>query len=544
MACFRERIVAIIRWIILSSLKWADIVEDYTLFEMMTYLSETWGLGFARAAGIINVFYGVTKILSLSFAFLVDACLGNVKMLLLSGLASSIGLAFLSMSTPPVLSNFAGNCNRYDEKCVGPAQKAIFFTSLVLMGVGMAGNAVSIDTFLQNHDSKKNKLNFIVGAIAALALPFLKPWEVRFGVAGIIFFAATLIFFVGTVRWSYSHKDDDDPNGSALTTVLRVFVAATRKSCHQLPANPNDLYQGHGNHDNFAKQLSHTNRCRWLDKAAVVSQGESGKVDEREEKNKEESRSSWKLCTVGEVEETKICLQTAILWTSFIICGLVSSSGNTFFVAQAAKLNRGIGKWQVHPTILLLLSNGAKYLLEFNNKHGYRCLRKCLGCCGCNLIAALVSIASSMLNAVLCCLSAAVVESMRRKNIDSPMSIFWLIPQFYFLTILDSLFEEAVEDFFEDHEVPALKKYAVHLLRFVCGLGQVGSVVSVWVCKKWFKDEVDESRLDKYYWALTALSAVNLIWYVIVAVVYYVKFKPRFKSKPADPTPTPTPCCC
>nr|GMC69271.1 protein NRT1/ PTR FAMILY 5.5-like [Ipomoea batatas] len=329
-------------------------------------------------------------------------------------------------------------------------------------------------------------------------------------------FAATLIFFVGTVRRSYSHKDDDDPNGSALTTVLRVFVAATRKSCHQLPANPNDLYQGHGNDDNFAKQLSHTNRCRWLDKAAVVSQ--------------------------GEVEETKICLQTAILWTSFIICGLVSSSGNTFFVAQAAKMNRGIGKWQVHPTILLLLSNGAKYLLEFNNKHGYRCLRKCLGCCGCNLIAALVSIASSMLNAVLCCLSAAVVETIRRKNIDSPMSIFWLIPQFYFLTILDSLFEEAVEDFFEDHEVPALKKYAVHLLRFVCGLGQVGSVVSVWVCKKWFKDEVDESRLDKYYWALTALSAVNLIWYVIVAVVYYVKFKPRFKSKPGDPTPTQ--CCC
>lgn len=79
----------------MSSLKWADIIEDYTLFEMMTYLSETWGLGFARAAGIINVFYGVTKILSLSFAFLVDACLGNVKMLLLSGLASSIVSALI-----------------------------------------------------------------------------------------------------------------------------------------------------------------------------------------------------------------------------------------------------------------------------------------------------------------------------------------------------------------------------------------------------------------------------------------------------------------
>ncbi|XP_019186191.1 PREDICTED: protein NRT1/ PTR FAMILY 5.5-like [Ipomoea nil] len=527
MACCSERIVAIIRrWIILSSLKWANIIEEYTLFEMMTYLSETWGLGFAHAAGTINVFYGFTKILSLSFAFLMDAYLGNVKMLLLSGLASSIGLAFLSMSSaPPVL----------------------FFTSLVLMCVGMAGNSVSLDTFLQHHDSENNKLNFIVGAIAALALPLLKTWEVRFGVAGIIFFAATLIFFVGTLRRSYPPKDDDDPNGSALTTVLRVFVAATRKRSHQLPANSNDLYQRHGNDHDFAKQLAHTNRCRWLDKAAVASQGKSGRVDEGEEKKnkEEESKLSWNLCTVGEVEETKICLQTAILWTSFIICGLVSSTGNTFFVGQADQMNRGIGKWQVHPTILLLLSNGAKYLLEFNNKYEYRCLRKCLGCCGCSLIVALVSIATAMLNAVLCCLSAAVVESRRRKNIDSPMSIFWLIPQFYFLTVLDTLFEEAVEDFFEDHEVPTLKKYAVHLLRFVRGLGQVGSVVSVAVCKKWFKKEVNESRLDKYYWVLTALSGVNLIWYVIVAVVYYVKFKPRFKSKPAaDPTSTPTTCCC
>lgn len=194
------------------------------------------------------------------------------------------GLAFLSMSTPPVLSNFAGNCSRYEAECVGPVQKALFFTSLVLMGVGMAGHAVSLDAFLRHHqtrddsngvneeeaddDEKKedkfwsvnNLMVMGISGIAALALSNIEPWEIKFAVPAIFSFAATLVFFAGKALGLYSNYGDK-PKGSGLTTVMRVFVAAMFK-CHQpLPKYPEDLYNGNDNSDS-AQQLPHTDRCR------------------------------------------------------------------------------------------------------------------------------------------------------------------------------------------------------------------------------------------------------------------------------------------
>ncbi|XP_019187855.1 PREDICTED: protein NRT1/ PTR FAMILY 5.5-like [Ipomoea nil] len=364
MACIKLRGECTIACTMVSGLKWGHIIAEYALFLLINYLTNTWGLGFANAAGIINLFFGITKILEICFAFVADACLGTFKALLLSSLLYSIGLAFLTMSTPPVLSNFAGNCNRYEAECVGPVQKAFFFTSLVLMGVGMAGHAVSLDAFLRHHQtpchddhlnqqadeeeekedefwSVNNLLVILISGVAALALSNIGPWEIKFAVPAIFFFTATLVFFAGKALGFYSNYGDK-PKGSALTTLLRVFVAATCKSCRKLPANSDELYQAHdANH-----KLSHTNGCWWLDKAAIPLP-------------KEESR--WKLCNVREVEETKLSVQTAMVWPPIIICGLVSSIGSTFFVVQAGKMSHNLGKWQVPPTILLLLSNAAKY---------------------------------------------------------------------------------------------------------------------------------------------------------------------------------------
>ncbi|XP_031101586.1 protein NRT1/ PTR FAMILY 5.5-like [Ipomoea triloba] len=322
MACIKLSGECTIACTMVSGLKWAHIVAEYALFVLINYLTNTWGLGFAHAAGIINLFFGISKVLEICFAFMADAYLGIFKMLLLSTLVYSIGLAFLTMSTPPVLSNFAGNCNRYEAECVGPIQKAFFFTSLVLMGVGMAGKAVSLDAYLRHYqtprDDNSNDLNnqqvydeeedgfwsvnnlLVIGisVVAALALSNIKPWDIKFAIPAIFSFTATLVFFAGKALGFYSNYGDK-PEGSALTTVLRVLVAATYKSCHELPVNSDELYQG--NH-NSANQLPHTHGCGCFDKAAIVS-SPTKRVDKEEEKK-------WKVCSVTEVEETKLTVQT------------------------------------------------------------------------------------------------------------------------------------------------------------------------------------------------------------------------------------------
>nr|POF01627.1 protein nrt1/ ptr family 5.15 [Quercus suber] len=58
-------------------------------------------------------------------------------------------MSFLAMSTPPVLSNVAGNCSAYKPDCIGDAQKVLFYTALALIAIGISGHITSLKSFLK-----------------------------------------------------------------------------------------------------------------------------------------------------------------------------------------------------------------------------------------------------------------------------------------------------------------------------------------------------------------------------------------------------------
>nr|GMD40098.1 protein NRT1/ PTR FAMILY 5.5-like [Ipomoea batatas] len=259
----------------------------------------------------------------------------------------------------------------------------------------------------------------------------------------------------------------------------------------------------------LAHTSSSTERC--FDKAAIISPRK--RVDEEEKK--------WKVCNVTEVEETKLTVQTAIVWPPIIICGLVSSIGNTFFVVQAAKMNHNIGKWQVPSTILLLLPKAAKYVTVAGYKRALKSKLESLEKKYSKELGSVIGPIYAMINTAMCCLFAALVETDRRHHIDhdETISVFWLIPQFNFLINVDATFHEFMKAFFKANAAPSMAKYAVHLTQFVWGIGEALSLVSVLACNKWFKNDVDQSRLDKYYWTLTALTALTFICYFVIVIL-------------------------
>lgn len=71
--------------------------------------------------------------------------------------------------------------------------------------------------------------------------------------------------------------------------------------------------------------------CRCLDKAAIIL---PDKTLEQQEGNR------WRLCRVTEIEETKGLLRMIPICLTFIIPGVVSSIGFTYFLEQADHLNR------------------------------------------------------------------------------------------------------------------------------------------------------------------------------------------------------------
>ncbi|KAL3510415.1 hypothetical protein ACH5RR_029816 [Cinchona calisaya] len=586
-------------------LLWADMLAAYVMWIMQTYLTDVWKLGFTRAAGIMNVYTGLTKFVPLIFFIFVDAGLGNYWILLFSSTAFTVGLGFLSMSTPPVLAKATGTCKDYEPNCLGHTQKALFYTALALIAAGLSGHVVSLVAFADNQIIKKpdkpkdnkpkfrNSMSFLykirkgrdgkldyvpnlrtpsflvkyrkrknqqadntvktdqvdisqlqfqpleamlalvqkeriklfraclvilIPVVGLIALPYIKPWSLRFGIPAICTLVATLAFVQGT----HSYKEENKPQGSPVTNVFRVFVASTRKMFED-PKQYSELYE---KQQPDIPKLPHTKGLRFLDKAAIPL---STEIEEPE-------KYRWRLCSRTEVEETKIIVRMIPIWITLVICGLVSSIGNTYFVEQANHMNYKVGKLKFPNSIILVLYEIAKS----SYKLIYTATQKYLEKSGKKKCAPSIGIALATVFSVLSCITASKIETHRINVIRShdlldkpddkiPMSAFALLPQYFLLAGLDSFYENSVSPFLNDQSPPSMKRYLVYLNPGLSGLGVVGSVLSVYIVGKiserggkqnWFQYTLNQSHLDNYYKVLAVLSAANFVWFVLSALLF------------------------
>nr|GMC69274.1 protein NRT1/ PTR FAMILY 5.5-like [Ipomoea batatas] len=408
------------------------------------------------------------------------------------------------MSTPAVLDNMAGNCGEDRAECYGPAQKATFYISLVLTGVGMAGHAVSLDPYLHEKDvneyvnniwrlfMNKSLGNNLTRAVIAGVSSWLLPqrWSARFGIVAIYGFAATIAL-----------------------VIENLFKNETEYKIYRIKIN-------------FCKMLK----------------------------------------------------QTAMVWPSFIMCGVVSSLGNTFFVEQADRMKPTAGVYTVPLGVLLLIAHAAKFILKQCYHFSYTLTMKIILVMDLSVdmdnyilclrnVPALLGNVPAMLNALLCCLAAAVVENLRRKDTMKKYlhhdSKFWLVPQFIFVISIDAFLQVSVNGFFKNHiesSPPAekdasgdqsLQMYIIQFTNFLMGLGFIGSVVLVLAVakisesvsgKSWIQKEVSDSRLENYYWLLAILCSVSIVYYVLAAICYTRKAMTAAGDAPQQPRGK-TGCC-
>ncbi|KAJ0459953.1 putative proton-dependent oligopeptide transporter family, MFS transporter superfamily [Helianthus annuus] len=516
----------------ISALIWADLLAAFAMYVMMTYLTNVWKLSTTHAAGIVNIWNGITPALAFGFAFIVDTFMGDFYMLIISSISYSVGLGLLTMSTPAI----SGPCKQDDKKCIGHAQKVLFYTALPLIAVGMAGHMVSLAPFLDLQTRNKNERdvekkkkkenerkineneNGKENKPGGIGLPYVRPWKLRFGIPAICSVVATLLFFTG---WRY--YDRDPPKGSPLTTTVRVFVATARNFSKPMP-NPTDLYNENDTHP--------TSSLRLFDKAAI-------KLPEGQQPNR------WKVCDVREVEDTKIGIRLLPMWLTFIVVGIVLSIGNTYYLEQANHMDRKLGKIKVTiPIFLLFYTTTSSIFARF-----YSLLTMTT-----KKYAPPIGIATGMILSVLCCITAAKVETRRlhrsrdhglldKPGDKIPMSIFALLPQFMLLAAVDGIANTSITGFFRHQTPESLHKYLMYFTKGVLGLGSMASVLSVYIVEKvsenngkrnWFQYTLNQSRLDRYYWVLAALSAVNLVVYVFVALFYKYKETPEGDEDEAE----------
>ncbi|CDP08401.1 unnamed protein product [Coffea canephora] len=224
------------------------------------------------------------------------------------------------------------------------------------------------------------------------------------------------------------------------------------------------------------------------------------------------------------------------IWITFIICGVVTSIGSTYFVEQGNHMNFKVGKLKFPNSILLVLYE----LTKSRSKTMYTFIASHLGGARLKRYAPPVGIAFATLFSVLCCVVAALVETRRlhvlrghglldKPDEKIPMTVFWLLPQYILLAVLDSFYENSAASFLSDQSPPSMKKYLVYFNPGLSGLGIMGSVLSVFLVgrvserrgkENWFQYTLNKSRLDRYYRVLAVLSAANFFWFLVAALRY------------------------
>lgn len=146
---------------------------------------------------------------------------------------------FVFMSTPPVLANSTGTCKQYESECIGRTQRILFYTGMVLVAVGMSGYKASLHPFLAEQLEGEPEKRFqgtglwqifgfigvVISAVTgAIALPYIKPWFIRFLIPAICTVLGMVFFLTGCTKYEISN-----PLGSPVTNVFRVFVACSTK---------------------------------------------------------------------------------------------------------------------------------------------------------------------------------------------------------------------------------------------------------------------------------------------------------------------------
>jgi peptide/histidine transporter 3/4 len=183
---------------------------------------------------------------------------------------------------------------------------------------------------------------------------------------------------------------------------------------------------------------------RWLDKAAIR--------DPRHEP-KATAASGWRLCTVSRVEEVKLVARVVPVWLATLAYGLVFAQTSTVYVSQVGTMRAPefAGNFRVPAasfqaftaiTVLALLPIYDRVLVPV--------MRSCTG--HERGISPLQRIGTGLFLSVLSLVSAAVVDSLRRR--PRPISAFWTVPQFVLIGVADVFTLVGQQEFFYDQVIP------------------------------------------------------------------------------------------
>ncbi|VVB17782.1 unnamed protein product [Arabis nemorensis] len=525
-----------------------------TLSNLLVYLTAVFNMKSVTAATLINAFSGTINFGTFLAAFLCDTYFGRYKTLSVAVIACFLGsLVILLTAAVPQLHPAA--CAKTAISCNGPSGGQIAF---LLMGLGFlvvgAGGirpcnlAFGADQFNPKSESGKRGTDsffnwyfftFTFAQILSLTLVVYiqsnVSWTIGLTIPTVLMFLACLIFFAGDKLYVKIKA-----SGSPLASIAQVIAVAIKKRGLKPAKQPwLNLYNYYP--PKYANsKLKYTDQFRFLDKAAIMTPEDKLEADGK-------PVDPWKLCTMQQVEEVKCILRVLPIWFAAAIYYLTITQQMTYPVFQALQSDRRLGSGGfVIPaaTYVVFLMAGMTVFIIIYDRVLVPTLRRITGLD--TGITLLQRIGTGIFFAVASLIVSGFVEERRRtfaltkptlgmaprRGEISSMSAMWLIPQLTLAGVAEAFGAIGQMEFYYKQFPENMRSFAGSLYYVGAGVSSyLGSFLIATVHRttqnsaggNWLAEDLNKGRLDKFYFMIAGILAVNFAYFLVMSRWYRYK---------------------
>uniref|UniRef100_A0A0E0M507 Major facilitator superfamily (MFS) profile domain-containing protein n=1 Tax=Oryza punctata TaxID=4537 RepID=A0A0E0M507_ORYPU len=495
---------------------------------LVSYLTGVVGESNVAAARDVSAWTGTCFLTPLVGAFIADSYLGRRTTILLFLSIYTMGMITLTVSASFATPHLDASS---DGDATSGVLRATVFLGLYLVALGVGGikpcaSPLGADQFDDAAPAARasffNWYYFCINVgslLAATVLVWVQEragWWLGFGIpAAVMAVALGALLFCSRLC---GLRASQTPPGSPLTRLCQVVVATFRKRRVELPGDSSLLHQlPDGDH----RIIEHTDQFAFLDKAAVVVDDASPAAS-----------SPWLLSTVTQVEELKMLLRLSTVWPTVVFFFAVTAQMASTFVEQGKAMDTRVGPVDVPPatlstfevvSILLCVPAYDAVLMPLarrvtGNRRGLSQLQRL----GVGLALSAMAMAYS-----------ALLEASRRRAASTPTSIMWQAPSYMVLGAAEVFTSVGLLEFFYDQAPETMKSLctAVSLVAVAAGSYLNSAIVAVvaWATAPekggggWIPDDLNQGRLDYFFWLMFGLSCVNLLAFVYSSTRYSYK---------------------
>ncbi|KAL3500561.1 hypothetical protein ACH5RR_039654 [Cinchona calisaya] len=511
---------------------------------MTLYLMRQYHMEMANASKILFYWSAATNFMPILGSIIADSYVGRFHMIGFGSVVNLLGMillwltAMIPQARPPP-------CNELINSCSSTTSFQLFylFSSFALISIGAGGIRSSSLAFgadqLKNEDGHKSVgileryfgwyyASYMFSLLIALTCIVYAQdnmgWPFGFGVSAVVMFFAAVSFFVASPFYVKIKA-----KASLFTELIQVIVASFKNRAIKLSNSTNMLF-----HQKKGSTLVYpSENLRFLNKACII------RDPERELTPDGRATNSWSLCTVDQVEDLKVLLKVIPIWSTGMMT-FINVNQNSFSVLQASSMDRKIiGKFEIPAgsfaiftviSVILWVSLYDQVLIpiasRIKGKPVYINTRQRMG------IGMFLSFFSMIVT--------ASVEYIRRslatkKGIsDDPqaivhMSALWLLPQYCLMGLAEGLNAIAQNEFY----ISEFPKSMSSMASTLCGVGMsVASLLASFIMstvddvskrggqESWISSNINKGHYDYYFWILSGLSMVNIMYFLICCWTY------------------------